>query len=157
MNYLELLTSLLLAGMPLLGFFWAACPCCRAVCTFCSDGTRGTTVQVVISGMADTACADCELLDGTYIVPIAEAVGFCGWRYDFPATICAFYDELFIDLGGTNINVVLRQGVGNRHSWRSNAAGFNDCNNWSSFNLPAFGNVTTNCTNAGSTCTLTSI
>ena len=67
--------------------------CCDASppCNTCDSGLVPTTIDVVVSGVFDSLCSDCSLIDGTYTLDHGAAVGYfsgspCVWAAEFDIT-----------------------------------------------------------------------
>lgn len=46
------------------------CPCCPEPCA--CGGDEDYEFEVVVAGLVDSSCSDCDTLNGTYIVPFTE-------------------------------------------------------------------------------------
>lgn len=61
-------------------------------CEYCSSGTAPTSMQVVISGVVDDICTDCEQFNATWELTQGSTdlvVNACPWEYnDAPFPIC---------------------------------------------------------------------
>lgn len=71
---------------------WWPCPeCCSGQCEHCS-GETPDEMHVVLSGITNDNCNDCDDLNSNgspYILGFAgEASGVCTWRYTLPSAIC---------------------------------------------------------------------
>lgn len=80
----------------------AGCFCCIDDCTNCTAGTRSDSMQVVISGVTDDSCGDCEQLNDTFVCTYTGVGGSplfaCTWEYIFDPDICT-YTQMWIFLG----------------------------------------------------------
>lgn len=70
----------------------AGCFCCAgaADCIACTVGTTHLTYEVVISGVADGSCGDCESLNATYVVSQDVPISNCHFAYIFSPDICLY-------------------------------------------------------------------
>jgi hypothetical protein len=81
--------------LPPLLFFpgQAGCFCCAGGCTGCNVGTQPGSYQVVIAGVTDDACGDCEQLNDTFVVTFTGQSGSsnqCTYEYIFDPDICTY-------------------------------------------------------------------
>jgi hypothetical protein len=97
-------------------FSYIRCYCCNgccagAPCAACNCGGP-TQFQVVVSGVADDSCSECDQFDNTYVLDRGSSacttegtVGAnttCNWSYALPSTICSgsieAWRKTYIDL-----------------------------------------------------------
>lgn len=163
MDWLELLLSLFFAvGCAPLAFFQANCPCCCPPCTFCTAGGTGTpcSVQVVVSGMVDASCSDCELFDATYIV-VQNPLIPCNWNLTITSNCGITTTRLqFNPLGtGTWFRLGLTGANTQKFCWETTTGAWDECANWSSFALThsPINSSGTECTATTATCEITAL
>jgi len=65
----------------------SCCPEGKETCENCEDDLAPNEFQVMLSGIIEDGCGDCDSLNDTYVVPWREVVG-CRWYYYLPAEIC---------------------------------------------------------------------
>lgn len=140
-------------------FFWPGCPCCAPACDTCSNCQTDTTAceyEVIIAGMADEACADCEMLDDTYILTQVTA---CAYIYEFAGAcditaIGLGFNSFF---GNYRVNGSLYAGGAQKHDWQL-AAGASpiDCA-MVSLDVPFLVDDSTQCNAADATFTVSAV
>jgi len=80
-----IITLWMLGGFAPVAFVTMKCCVVAAGCTgACGDGGAPANLQVVITGVVDNRCVNCDLLNATYTVPkVADLVNGCRWIFDF--------------------------------------------------------------------------
>jgi hypothetical protein len=76
--------------LPLIGFFWANCPCCTPGCENCPEATDA--LAVTLAGITDhpsATCGECPEFNGTWIVPYwpesaSNTATVCDWKLELP-------------------------------------------------------------------------
>ena len=157
MNWLEFAAVLFFA----VGFMFPTCTCCPSPCAYCSTDAPAQ-VQLVISGNSNNSCTDCGNWNNTYILDRYTSGGnYCYWEVD--ASDGCGWTKVSLDINnviGTYATVFHPSGTPRAMGWRSIAAGYDDCANWSSFQLsyvaPTFP-AQTLCTSLASLCDVTAL
>lgn len=71
-------------------FFFPNCVCCGEIaCVCCNAGTPHLDYQIVVAGVVNDACADCDQANDTFVVTQA-APDSCNWIYTLDPDICAY-------------------------------------------------------------------
>ena len=124
-----------------------------ATCSYCS--ATPSTLQIVISGIANSSCTECGNLNGTFVTDsFTETAFLCRWLYTFSAThYCAGLDCpatpcTNCTTGTNSVLATIGQSLGNYtltvvfgsefRSFKTTFAGPNppDCTSWSGESLP---------------------
>jgi hypothetical protein len=153
--------GLLLCLMPLASIF-QACSCCSSPCGGCTAGTEPSQFQVVITGVANTACLTCTGENNTFILDRydatdAEEASRCFWVYAVSG-ICTHVKIMLYTQSNAAVQVYFSPFGGITTGVSADVwlyAGAITCNTISGLSIPVSGSG--NCNIAGSTCTVTAL
>jgi hypothetical protein len=72
--------------LPLIGFFWANCPCCTPGCENCPEATDALAVTLAGIVQRGTYCTQCADFNATWILPYwpestANSAAVCQFRF----------------------------------------------------------------------------
>lgn len=113
----------------------------------CSDGTAGGSVQVVITGIANSTCTSCSNWNGTFIVPYSALIAGCSYTMNNSVACAGSTAEsltVFMSLSGGNFHIRVEivearaspLGFAVVDFDYTNGAGPVDCSTFSSLNIP---------------------
>ena len=84
------------------GGFAGGYPCCCLVagCDQCAENTFDHDMQVVIAGLANDVCSDCDSLNDSFVVPWAQDTGSaCRWTLDISGVSTCDYNTMNVFIG----------------------------------------------------------
>lgn len=158
MDWLAIISALFFAG----AFFWTNCPCC-GLCASCTNGDMPPSIQVVINGLTNGTCSDCDDLNATYILSILQQIPSgtspCIWAYALPVTICGVTSvNLRVGSSGTGfLSFQIVKSITEIFNWRTDTEpGRRDCHAWSNYSLPPVSGPPV-CDYTSSTCLVTKL
>ena len=103
MNWLDLASSLIMAGFAPLLFFFVGCACCSVPCgTACSS--KPADITLTVGGWSNNACSTCADYNTTYVLTFDATLPNCGYSYTFDGSCSGAFND--------SINCTIAQHLG---------------------------------------------
>jgi len=150
-------SKILFAGNKIAMHEDCCCTKCDSACAYCTTGYGPQEWQVVIAGIVDGFCGDCDALgglNGTYVLSFKQAA--CEWRYVMPGAPCG-YGLLSVNI---RLNGVLEVWFWDYNRMLEFEKDFGDsvpCCDLVDEDIPYVGDATGHCDGSSATCTLTAL
>lgn len=143
---------------------WYPCCCKKPACQYCT--ATPTQLQVVISGVVDQDCSDCDSLNGTFTLDQVDG-NACQWNYDNDSLSTCFTNESYTAeiylQSGTTYFLWVRYigdtgGSGGTIEWLENLGTTKpDCSAWSSQSVSYHTDTISECDGTSATCAVTAL
>jgi len=158
--------GLWLPSSPLPGALGFARRCCcggGSDCLRCESGTAPQQIEVVITGVTNNFCSDCDDWNDTWILDFVtiSADDLCRWEYIIDPTSCSatFIDGRILNVGGNAQFIIAFRSPPTvlQGSWKSNVVGSPiDCSDLAALSFSAQP-IGFPCNEDSSTCVVTSL